>query len=297
MDHELRKWGTSVVVTGAAGLVGAALARTLTAEGHDVIALTRRDGDVVAADTWGRLPAAEHVFHLAARTYVPDSWRDPAGFMATNVTGTTQALEYCRAHGAHLVLASIALFGTPKQLPVREDDVIEPNTPYALSKFLAERVAAFYASSFNTAVTVIRLTNIFGPEQRSEFLIPTVIAQVCKGEAIRVKTLKPCRDFLFVDDAVAGLVAAMARPMGYRVINLGCGMSHSVAEVVDTIQAAAGTRLPVVSDDEERPNEIPDVRADVSRARKLLGWMPRVSFADAIQLLIEAERARRRAPR
>src|SRR5919202_5926418 len=106
-----------VLVTGAAGLVGAALARALAAAGHHVIALRRQDGDVAAADTWGALPEVEHVFHLAARTYVPDSWRDPSGFMATNVTGTTQALEYCRATGAHLVLASTSLFGTPKRLP------------------------------------------------------------------------------------------------------------------------------------------------------------------------------------
>jgi nucleoside-diphosphate-sugar epimerase len=289
MDHELRKQGTRVVVTGATGLIGAALARALHEAGHGVVALSRRDGDVAAAETWGRLPAAAHVFHLAGRSYVPDSWVDPAGFVATNVGGTAQALEYCRANGAHLVLASTALFGAPKRLPVREDDAVEPNNPYALSKFLAERACAFYAATFSVPVTVIRLVNIFGPGQRTEFLIPWILEQARRGERIRVKTLTPRRDFLFVDDAVAGLIAAMAEPAGHRVVNLGSGASHSVAEVVEAIQAAAGTRLPVVSDEEERINDIPEVRADIARARKLLGWAPRLTFAQGIARLVAAE--------
>jgi nucleoside-diphosphate-sugar epimerase len=280
-----------ILVTGTDGLIGAKLAHALGAAGHDVVALYRGDGDVADATTWRRLPAAAHVFHLAGRSYVPDSWVDPAGFVATNVGGTAQALDYCRANGAHLVLASTALFGTPKQLPVREDDAIEPNNPYALSKFLAERACAFYAASFNVAVTVVRMVNIFGPGQRSEFLIASILDQIRTGAAIRVKTLTPRRDFLFVDDAVAGLISAMVNPAGYRVVNLGSGVAHSVAEVADTIQAAAGTNLPVLSDEEARANEIPEVRADITRARKLLGWAPRLTFAQGIARLVAAELA------
>jgi nucleoside-diphosphate-sugar epimerase len=278
-----------VLVTGASGLVGAVLARALREAGHSVVALSRRDGDVADAATWGRLPAVAHVFHLAGRAYVPDSWVDPAGFIATNVGGTAQALEYCRAHGAHLVLASTSLFGAPQRLPVREDDSVEPNNPYALSKFLAERACAFYAATFNVPVTVTRLVNIFGPGQRREFLISSILDQVRRGEGISVKTLTPRRDFLFVDDAVAGLISAMASPAGYRVVNLGSGASHSVAEVIDVIQAAAGTRLPVSSDEDPRLNEIPEVRADITRALKLLGWAPRLTFAQGIARLVAAE--------
>src|SRR5215470_4327465 len=145
MDHELRKRGTRTLVTGAAGFLGRALARALAKAGHNVTALTHSDGDVADAATWARLPAAQHVFHLAARSYVPDSWHDPAGFLSTNVNGTVQALDYCRRTGAHLVFASTSLFGPPNRLPVREDDTAEPNTPYALSKLLAEQACAFYA--------------------------------------------------------------------------------------------------------------------------------------------------------
>jgi GDP-4-dehydro-6-deoxy-D-mannose reductase len=276
-----------VLVTGADGFIGRALVRALQDAGHDVTALGRRDGDVTAAATWAGLPAAAHVFHLAGRAYVPDSWADPAGFIHANVAGTTRALDYCRATGAHLVFTSVSLFGAPKRLPVREDDAIAPSNPYALSKCLAEQACAFYAATWNVPATVIRLFNVYGPGQREEYLIPLIVAQVRRREPIRVKTLTPRRDFIFLDDLLAALSRTMANPGGYRLINIGSGTSHSVQDVIDAAQAAAGTRLPVESSEEMRQNEIPDVRADITRARELLGWTPQVPFAEGIRRLVQ----------
>jgi GDP-4-dehydro-6-deoxy-D-mannose reductase len=211
----------SVIVTGAAGFVGRALARALDNAGHAVTAVTHADGDIAEAATWSRLPPAEHVVHLAARSYVPDSWKDAAGFIATNVDGTVRALEHCRRHGGHLVFASTSLFGIPKRLPVREDDASEPNTPYALSKFLAEQACVFYAAEWQVPVTVLRPFNMYGPGQRGEFLVPSILAQVRHGREIRVKALGPRRDFVFLDDVVAAFVAALAPPRRPPVVNIG----------------------------------------------------------------------------
>jgi len=279
----------TTLVTGAAGFIGAALTRALSRAGHDVIALGRSDGDVTEKATWARLPAVAHVFHLAARSYVPDSWRDPTAFFHTNVTGAIQALEYCRANGAHLVFASGYVYGPPTRLPIREDDPTAPNNPYALSKFLAEQICAFYAAT-GQPVTVVRPFNIFGPGQRRAFLIPTIIDQVRKAGEIRIKDLTPRRDYVFLDDLVTALIATIDKPAGYRLFNIGAGVSHSVAEVIDTIQSAAGTRLPVVSEETPRANEIPDVRADITRAQTILGWSPRYSLAEGIARMLGADR-------
>jgi GDP-4-dehydro-6-deoxy-D-mannose reductase len=277
------------IVTGAAGFIGQALVPALAAAGHAVVPLARTDGDVADAATWERLPAVDHVFHLAALSYVPDSWDDPAGFLATNVGGTTRALDYCRQNGAHLVFVSAYVYGVPQRLPIREDDPAAPNNPYALSKFLAEQVCAFHAAEMKVPVTVVRPFNIFGPGQRPEFLIPTILAHVRRGETIRVKDLTPRRDYLFVDDLVAALLRTIERPHRYRPFNLGSGVSHSVQEIIDIIQAAAGTQLPVVSADAPRANEIPDVRADITCAHEQLGWTPRVTFAEGIARLVQAD--------
>jgi nucleoside-diphosphate-sugar epimerase len=277
-----------VLVTGAAGFLGRALVPALARAGHDVITLRRSDGDVTEAAMWARMPAVNHVFHLAARSYVPASWRDPAGFLHTNVSGTARGLEYCRANGAHFVFVSGYLYGRPQRLPIQEDDAQEPNNPYALSKCLAERVCSFYATSMDLPVTVIRPFNVYGAGQRSEFLIPTILDHVGKGTEIRVNDLAPRRDYVWLDDLVAALVQTIDRPGGHRVFNIGSGISYSVRDIIDVIQAAAGTRLPVLSSEEPRPNEIPDVRADITRARTILGWEPRTSFAEGIERLVRA---------
>ena len=280
-----------ILVTGAAGFIGRALVPALAVAGHEVLTLGRHDGDVAEPATWTRFGAADHVFHLAARSYVPDSWRDPAGFLHTNATGTARALEYCGAHKAHLILASAYVYGVPRRLPIREDDPVAPNNPYAESKVAAERLSVGHAANTGLPVTVVRPFNVFGPGQRPAFLIPTIIDHVREARDIRIKDLTPRRDYVFLDDLVAALVATMEQPEGSRVFNIGSGVSHSVAEVIDTIQAAAGTRLPVVDEHEPRDNEIPDVRADITRARAVLGWRPRYSLADGIARMLEGGRS------
>jgi nucleoside-diphosphate-sugar epimerase len=225
------------------------------------------------------------VFHLAARTFVPDSWNDPAGYIQTNVTGTARAIEYARASGAQLVFLSAYVYGVPKRLPIREDDAVEPNNPYALSKFLAEQACAHSG----IPVTVLRAFNVFGPGQRSDFLIPGIVKQVLAGETIRVKDLAPRRDYIYLDDLLSALICAMERPRAYWIFNIGSGTSYSVADVIDIIQAAANTTLPIVCEGAPRGHEMPDVRADIARARHFLGWTPRYSFAQGIARLLAVE--------
>jgi len=245
--------------------------------------LGRDDGDVAEAGFWNSLPAAEHLIHLAARSYVPDSWKTPADFYATNVVGVGRATEYCRRTKAHLLFVSSYVYGAPRQLPIDEDHPLAPGSPYALSKVLAERVCAFHAEAEHLAVTIVRPFNIFGPGQRSEFLIPAVIDQTSRGGEIRVKDLSPRRDYLFIDDLVDGLERTLHSPQGLRVFNLGSGSSHSVQEIIDIAQSVADSRLCVYSEETPRQNEIADVRADITRARAQLGWEPRVSLREGIE--------------
>lgn len=281
---------TKALITGAGGFIGRPLLRALNVAGVSTLPLTRADGDVAAPETWLHLPAVDHVFHLAGRSYVPDSWQDGAGFMHANVVGTQRALEYCRSHGAKMTFVSAYLYGIPRHLPIGEGDEIRPNNPYALSKHLAEQLCEFYATYHGVAVTVIRPFNVFGPGQRREFLIPEILEQIRIGREIRLKDLEPKRDYVYLNDVVEALVKTLCVGAGYNVINIGSGISYSVREMVDIIQHVAGTDLPVVSDAMVRPQEIPDVRADITRAQELLGWAPHHSFAEGIAKMLQVEK-------
>jgi nucleoside-diphosphate-sugar epimerase len=279
------------LVTGAAGFIGRALAAGLEAAGYEVIRTTSADGDVADAATWKALAPVDHVFHLAGRSYVPDSWDEPAAFVATNLCGTMRALEYCKAHGAHLVYVSAYVYGRPARLPIHEDDPVEPNNPYAFSKVLAEQACRFYTETMGVRATVVRPFNIFGPGQRPEFLIPAILDSVRRGVPIRVKDLEPRRDYIFLDDLVDILIKAADVPEAYRVFNAGSGQSWSVRELISAIQSVSGTNLAVESGDERRFNEISDVVADISRAHDLLGWQPKLTLEEGIERLVRNIRA------
>lgn len=280
---------TSVLVTGSGGFIGRALCPSLRQIGCEVVEWSRRNGDISDAGTLGCVGSVDHVIHLAGCTYVPDSWKDPLGFQRTNILGTANVLEFCRARGSRLTFVSAYLYGVPDRLPVAESAVPRPNNPYALSKYLAEQVCEFYAVHHGVDVSVIRPFNVFGPGQKKHFLIPRIVGQVKEGKSIQVKDLAPRRDYLYIDDLVDALVKTLSGPAGCNIFNIGSGASLSVREVIAVIQSVAGTQLQVISDDEIRPNEIDDVYADTKRARALLHWSPRLTFQQGIAKMISKE--------
>jgi GDP-4-dehydro-6-deoxy-D-mannose reductase len=278
------------IVTGAGGFIGQALCADLQARSWNVLPLTSANGDVAATGTWVQLPPARVVFHLAGRSFVPDSWARGPDFVSANVAGTEHALAYCRQHGARLVLASAYIYGIPQRLPIRESDPASPNNPYALTKRLAEQLCEFAAQYQGVVATALRIFNVFGPGQRAEFLIPKVLQQVQAGRAIRLLDLTPRRDYVYVSDVVDAFVKASGLSAGFRAINVGSGYSLSVGQIVDKIQVVTGTRLSVVSDMEERRQEIPDVVADISLAQQVLGWRPQLSFEAGIEQIFKRGR-------
>ena len=275
-----------IVVTGSSGFIGQALCRRLQAEGREVLALSRAVGDITDAALWSSLPPARVVVHLAASSYVPDSWAMPAKFIAANVVGTQQALDWCRRVGARMVFASAYVYGVPQNLPIRETDPVRPNNPYALSKYIGEQCCEFSARHLGVDATVLRVFNVFGCGQRAEFLFPTLISQLASYQ-IRVKDLVPRRDYVYLADVVDAFILALDAPRGFRPINIGSGRSHSVAEIVAALQTVAGTALPVVSDAAPREHEIADVRADIGLAKQVLGWEPTFDLAAGIRDLLK----------
>lgn len=284
---------SKILVTGASGFIGRALVSRLKAQGRDVVPVDSADGDIASRETLAKFAQQDiaHVFHLAGKTFVPDSWDDPQAFCQTNVLGTVNVLEFCRKSRIPITYVSAYVYGHPDSLPIGENSAIRPSNPYALTKRLAEEACEFYASAYDLPVTTIRPFNVYGIGQAEIFLIPAIISQAVDArEDIVVKDLAPRRDYVYLEDLVTALLATLDKTGGYRVYNIGSGVSLSVQEVIDAIQDVADTQKKVVCNNVARTNELMDVVADISKAGKELGWHPEYSFRAGIENIIRSKR-------
>ena len=222
------------LITGSTGFIGRALKQRLLHGGYEISELNS-DLDIRETTSFLRFIDLNIscVFHLAGKTYVPESWRNPGEFYHVNVMGTKNVLEYCRRKAIPLIYVSSYLYGQPARLPISENDPIVPNNPYAHSKYLAEQLCEFYSREFGTTVVILRPFNIYGPGQSDRFLIPLIVRQALEGQVIKVNTLEPRRDYIYLEDAVDALVCAARNIVTpFAVYNVGSGYSLSVQEVI-----------------------------------------------------------------
>jgi nucleoside-diphosphate-sugar epimerase len=274
-----------ILVTGAEGFIGTRLVAALTRDGYDVVALTKKDGDIATMQITAE--KIDHVFHLAAKTFVPESWEHPADFYRTNTMGTLQVLEFCRKNKCSLNFNSTYVYGRQEKMPIPEEARLEAPSPYHHSKILAEELCRAYAEKFKVDVTVLRPFNIYGPGQKDSFLIPKLVHQVAdtKSDSVEVLDLTPKRDYLHVDDLIAAMLLTIGAK-GFAVYNVGSGTSLSVGDVIERMFSVSGRRKKIVSSDVKRPAEIPEAVADITKIQQAIQWRPVISFEKGLQQLI-----------
>jgi nucleoside-diphosphate-sugar epimerase len=268
------------LVTGATGFIGRALTKRLLSYGYEVDEFSSHYGDIADEACFRDMDCSHfaHVFHLAAKTFVPASWEDPSGFYRVNVNGTLNVLELCRKYGLRLTYVSAYIYGTPTHLPIRECDKVQPNNPYAHSKYLAEQLCEFYAKEYGLNIAILRPFNVYGLGQAERFLIPSIIRQALFEDTICVQDLNPKRDYVYIEDVVDALQKTVNFQNGFAVYNIGSGYSVSVDEVVRTVSKIIGVHKPIVSQSMVRPNELNDIIADVTKAKRDLEWAPNYSL-------------------
>lgn len=279
----------SILVTGSSGFVGSSLVENLESLGFNVIKFDSSGGDISDFNFSKEYENIDvyHIFHLASKTFVPDSWKKPLDFYKTSVIGTGNILELCRNKKIPLTYVSAYLYGMPEKLPISENDSVKPNNPYAHAKYLTEELCRFYSNFFDVKITVVRPFNIYGKSQKEIFLIPHIINQVLNNKNIKVQDLNPKRDYIYLTDLINGLIKTLNRDQQFSIFNFGSGEELSVQEVVDTIQKVAKTKKEVVSEENERKNEIMSVVADIEKANRELGWKPLFTFEQGIKEILE----------
>lgn len=278
-----------VLETGSNGFIGRYLLKALSGRGDDVFTHTRNNGDIVDKDVLEKYDGINHIFHLAAKTFVPESFEKPYEYFQTNIMGTVNVLEYCREHVCSMTFMSTYVYGEPKYLPVDEKHPVIGMTPYHQSKILCESICEFYSRQFNVKVVVLRPFNVFGKGQSGQFLVPKILAQTLNPEVkeISVMDLQPKRDYIYINDLIDAMLLTMHPVKNYSVYNVGSGVSKSVEEVILDIQRATGIKKPYTSSNQSRKAEVSDCVADISAIKTELGFAPKYTLTSGLKALIE----------
>jgi nucleoside-diphosphate-sugar epimerase len=299
------------LVTGAAGFIGSHLTASLLDKGATVVGVdcftdyyprTVKENNVAEnklregfrfaetrlqdADLPALLNDVTHVFHLAAQAGVRKSWgSDFRTYTDNNIDATQRLLEACVGLPLtrFVYASSSSVYGDNATIPMREDALPQPVSPYGVTKLSAEQLGYLYHVNFKVPATAVRYFTVYGPRQRPDMAFHKFIKAAIKGEEIVLYgDGEQTRDFTFVSDAVAATIAAGERGVPGRAYNVGGGSRVSMNQVIKLIEEVAG-RPVKVRREETQKGDMRDTYADTTLARTDLGFEPKVSLKEGIE--------------
>lgn len=288
----MRAGSGNVLVTGASGFIGRALARQLVAEGHPTVCTARRAPDgVVEGAMWipgditdrsfveGLVARTEPavVFHLASQVTGSRSIDVVPTTLASNLTGSISVLEAVTRVGCD----RLVLIGSGDE----PGPAGTPSSPYAATKWAVGGYARMFLSLYGTPVTTARPFMVYGPDQPDTTkVVPYAITSLLRGDAPRLSSGRRLCDWVYIDDVVEALVLlADAADVVGRVVDVGSGRLHTVRHVVETIATLIGSAVePRFGDVPDRPGETEEV-ADVAEAARLCGWRPTTDLYEGLK--------------
>ena len=309
----------NILVTGAAGFIGSHAAEALIARGYRVIgvdnfcdfydrswkemnlrsiaassggkSLEVEEIDITGGDAIDKLvaqtkPAA--ILHLAAMAGVRPSIEQPAYYARVNVEGTTHLLQAAVKHGVKkfLFASSSSVYGN-RPVPFREDDAVaEPISPYAATKRAGELLCYTFWHLYKLPVFCLRFFTVYGPRQRPDLAIHKFTRLISGGEPVPVfGDGSTSRDYTYVDDTVAGIVAALEHCDRYRIYNLGGAEPVSLNSLLQELESAIG-RQAIIDRRPAQPGDVERTCADVARSRDELGYEAQISLGEGLRRFV-----------
>jgi len=243
----------------------------------------------------------EVIVHLAARAGVRPSIEEPRLYERVNIAGTLNLLELCREFRVERFIfgSSSSVYGATSRAPFSEDQVeLRPVSPYAATKLAGEMLCYTYSHLFALPIVCLRFFTVYGPRQRPDLAIHKFTMLIEKGEPLPIfGDGSTGRDYTYVDDIVAGVLAAMGLeytralgPAPFEVFNLGNSHPVKLSELVDLLEAATG-RKAIRQRQPLQPGDVPLTWADVSKAERMLGYRPSTRIEEGLQRFVTWYRA------
>jgi len=294
------------LVTGAAGFIGSTLSEKLLSDGAEVVGLDcfadyyprwikernlaglrpqsgfrLVESTIQAADLGALLSGTTHVFHLAAQAGVRRSWgQDFQVYTVNNIEATQVLLEACCTHAIDrfVYASSSSVYGDLAPIPMREDALPQPVSPYGVTKLAAEQLCYLYHVNYGVPTVALRYFTVYGPRQRPDMGFHRFLRAAIRGEPITLYgDGEQTRDFTFVADAVTATAAAGARGVPGAVYNVGGGSRVSINQVLDLVGRLVARPVTIRREPTQK-GDMRDTYADTSRARAELGFAPSVTL-------------------
>ena len=306
-----------VLVTGGAGFIGSHLVEKLLASGHEVVILDdfndfydpqtkhaniaglARDVTIYHVDLRDselvrnlfHREKVDAIAHLAARAGVRPSIQQPRLYYDTNVTGTLHLLEAARVTGVErfVFASSSAVYGASKRIPFSEDEhLTQTFSPYAATKIAGEFLCSTYSHLYNLRVVALRYFTVYGPRQRPDLAIHQFTRRIYAGQPIdQFGDGSTRRDYTYIDDVIQGTMAALQYEGSlFDIFNLGENDTIQLKDLIAAIEKALGKKAKI-NQLPEQPGDMPLTCADISKARKLLGYKPTTRLSDGLPRFIE----------
>ncbi|MCJ7545228.1 MAG: GDP-mannose 4,6-dehydratase [Deltaproteobacteria bacterium] len=310
-----------ILVTGGAGFIGSHLCQRLLQEGYQVVCLDNFDtyydpaikrknleeirasrgaqgfelveGDIRdkgLLDDLFRRSSFDLIIHLAARAGVRPSIQQPLLYEEVNVAGTLNLLEACREFGVRDFIfgSSSSVYGKNRKVPFVEEDMLEAMiSPYAVTKRIGELFCYTYHHLYGLNISCLRFFTVYGPRQRPEMAIHKFARLIEQGEKIPLfgdGTSR--RDYTYIDDIIGGIMGAVRNLRGYDIFNLGESQTVPLRDLISLLEQALGKKA-VVEELPEQPGDVPITYAEITKARRLLGYDPKVDIAEGVGRFVQ----------
>tara|TARA_Y100000590_G_scaffold260041_1_gene292101 strand:+ start:114 stop:1094 length:981 start_codon:yes stop_codon:yes gene_type:complete len=296
----------NIIITGGAGFIGSNLVDEALSQGANVTVIdnfstgriqnldhikdqiTIIKTDISKSGDWqNKFDKTDYVFHLAALADIVPSIENPEQYYNSNVNGTFNILEASRSYKVKKVIyaASSSCYGIPDNFPTNEEAEIRPQYPYALTKFLGEQLVMHWYSVYRLPVISLRFFNVYGPRSRTSGTYGAVfgvfLAQKLANKPFTVVgDGNQTRDFTFVSDVVDAIITAAESNVNGEIINVGSDNTYSINKLIELLDGDVDY-IP------KRPGEPDCTWADITKAKTLLNWKPKISFEKGVRILLE----------